>query len=83
MKKELFFNLSLLFLLSALLCISSRAFADDNKVTVTGTVVDVKDNPLEGVAVLLKGTTHGVVTDSKGKYTLTFPQTAGGGQLYY
>jgi TonB-linked SusC/RagA family outer membrane protein len=39
--------------------------------TITGTVTDAKGKPLEGVSVLVKGTTTGVYTDKDGKYTLS------------
>lgn len=55
MKKELVFSLSALVMMFSLLLVpSQRAYADDNKITVTGTVADIKANPLQGVAVLVK-----------------------------
>ena len=42
-----------------------------------GVVVDVQGLPLPGVTVLLKGTTLGTSTDMDGKFTLSFPNTAG------
>ena len=44
---------------------------------VKGVVVDVQGLPLPGVTVLLKGTTLGASTDMDGKFTLSFPHTAG------
>lgn len=38
---------------------------------VEGTVTDSKGAPLEGVTVQLKGTTNGVTTDGKGKYSIS------------
>lgn len=68
MKKELVFSLSALVMMFSLLLVPShRAHADDNKITVTGTVADIKANPLQGVAVLVKGTTIGVETDASGR----------------
>lgn len=59
MKKELVFSLSALVMMFSLLLVPShRAYADDNKITVTGTVADIKANPLQGVAVLVKGERH-------------------------
>lgn len=43
-------------------------------VTITGTVEDETGLLLPGVNVLLKGTLTGVVTDSKGAFTLTIPE---------
>ncbi len=44
--------------------------------TVTGKVVDDKGAPLPGVAVVVKGTTLGVVTDIDGNYALQVPADA-------
>ena len=43
------------------------------KVTVKGVVRDEAGNPLLGVAILLKGTTVGTVTDVDGKWALDLP----------
>ncbi len=43
-------------------------------VTVTGKVTGTDDGlPIAGVTVLQKGTTHGVVTDSDGNYSISVP----------
>lgn len=39
--------------------------------TVSGTVRDERGNPLPGVAVVVRGTTVGVVTDVDGRYVIT------------
>jgi TonB-linked SusC/RagA family outer membrane protein len=52
-----------------LLCIFSIC-AYAQQITVTGTVTDVEDNPLIGAAVVVVGTTNGVITDFDGKYTI-------------
>ena len=37
--------------------------------TLNGTVIDqVTNQPLPGVSVQIKGTTHGVITDAEGKF---------------
>ena len=60
MKKELVFNLSVLVMLFSFLLIPShRAYADDVKITIEGKVVDIKEHPLQGVAVIVKGTGQG------------------------
>ncbi|MCI4668349.1 MAG: SusC/RagA family TonB-linked outer membrane protein [Bacteroidia bacterium] len=42
---------------------------------VSGTVTDAESgDPLQGVAVLIKGTTVGMFTDNNGKYTLEVPE---------
>lgn len=50
-------------------CICSLAFAQG---TISGTVSDASINSsLPGAAVILKGTSHGTITDIYGNYTLT------------
>jgi len=45
--------------------------------SITGTITSKDDgSPLPGVAVLVKGTTVGTVTDVDGKYTLAVPSDA-------
>ncbi|MEN9686720.1 MAG: hypothetical protein RLZZ28_2506 [Bacteroidota bacterium] len=39
-------------------------------VTITGKVTDSKNAPLEGVSVLIKGTTRGVTTNAAGAFTI-------------
>ncbi len=46
--------------------------------TITGTVTAADDNsPLPGVNVILKGTSAGTVTDSKGNYQINVPEKGG------
>ncbi len=52
-----------------LLCIFSICVYAQ-QITVTGTVKDADDNPLIGAAVVVVGTTDGVITDFDGKYTI-------------
>jgi len=40
------------------------------QITVTGTVTDADDNPLIGAAVVVVGTTDGVITDFDGNYSI-------------
>lgn len=56
--------------------ISSAAFAQGS-ITVKGTVKDTKGEALVGAAVMLDGTSVGVVTDLEGKYTISFTPKAG------
>ncbi|MCY1719336.1 TonB-dependent receptor [Prolixibacteraceae bacterium Z1-6] len=42
----------------------------DQQKKVSGTVTDQSGQPLPGVTVLIKGTTHGTVTNSDGQYAL-------------
>ncbi len=56
-----------------------NSFLRENQVikTVTGKVTDTSDQPLPGVAVLIKGTSQGVVTDIDGNYLLvSVPENA-------
>ncbi len=39
-------------------------------VTVTGNIVDISGAPLPGVTVLVKGTSHGTITDFDGNYSI-------------
>ncbi len=57
----------------------SESSADSNaqqQKTITGKVVDSSGSPLPGVAVVVKGTTVGVVTDIDGNYSLDIPANA-------
>ena len=45
----------------------------EQKVQISGSVVDTKGQPLPGVTILLKGTTVGCVTDSEGNFRLELP----------
>ncbi|MEZ4828867.1 MAG: TonB-dependent receptor [Bacteroidia bacterium] len=64
-----------LFLL-VVMCTMSLSFMFAQR-TVSGTVTDeTTQQPLEGVAVLAKGTSIGVFTDASGKYSLVVPQDA-------
>ena len=49
--------------------------------TLTGRVVDEKDEALPGVSVLIKGTQRGTVTDADGRYRLDVPD--GGARLVF
>lgn len=40
-------------------------------ITVTGRVIDANSQPIEGVSISVKNTSRGVVTDSKGAFTIT------------
>lgn len=45
----------------------------EQKVQISGSVVETKGQPLPGVTILLKGTTVGCVTDSEGNFRLELP----------
>lgn len=79
MKKEFVFYLStFVILLSLMFFPTPKAYADDNRITVSGRVVDAKSNPLQGVAVVVKGTGIGAETDASGKFSLTFKPSSSG-----
>lgn len=61
-----------LLLLMVFIIAVSSAFAQR---TVTGKVTDDTNAPLPGVAVIVKGTTVGTVTDMNGQYSLNVPET--------
>ncbi|TRX60007.1 TonB-dependent receptor [Fulvivirga sp. M361] len=69
MKKTLQVVLLLLFPLAV-------ALAQAQEVTVSGKVIDEKNEALPGANVIVKGTTIGTVTDVDGNYTLTVPSNA-------
>ena len=51
-----------------------QAFAQTK--TLTGTVTDEKNAPVQGATVAVKGTSSGTSTDASGKFTLTIPASA-------
>jgi len=63
--------LSFLLIMSAFMLTSSKAYAQNLK--ISGTVKDETGNTLPGVSVLLKGTNNGVTTDANGIFTLNAP----------
>lgn len=46
--------------------------AEDKSVAkkITGTVVDEKGEPIIGASIVVKGKSHGTITDFDGKFTL-------------
>lgn len=54
-----------------------RPYTPMEEITINGKVVDENNQPLPGVAVLLKGTTIGVATDVNGNFQLTIPKQEG------
>ncbi|WP_343486704.1 TonB-dependent receptor [Allomuricauda sp. d1] len=59
------------FLLISFLLFQIVGIAQDNTITISGTVTDSQAQPLPGANVIVKGTTTGVQTDFDGNYTLT------------
>ncbi len=66
MKRMIFLNFVLMFLVSSLLVAQER--------TVTGVVTSAEDGlPLPGVSIVVAGTTTGTVTNLEGYYSLSVP----------
>jgi TonB-linked SusC/RagA family outer membrane protein len=58
-------------------CAASSVFAQENTISVSGTVVDETSEPLPGVSVYVKNETGlGVSTDLDGKYTIKVKKNA-------
>ncbi len=70
-------RLILIFVAAALLCpVFAEAQTQQGTITVTGTVVDERGEPLPGAFVLVPGTTNGTSTDANGKFSINV--SAGG-----
>ncbi len=55
---------------------TSLSFLMAQEITVTGVVHDNEGETLPGVSVVVKGTTHGTVTDIEGNFEIKVPQGA-------
>lgn len=55
-----------------LMLIPAGVFAQ-NSISVSGIVMDDTNEPVIGAAVMVKGTTIGVITDIDGRYTISIP----------
>lgn len=60
-------------LLAALAVLLSAAVSFGQNITVKGSVSDQQSYPVIGAAVMVPGTTNGVVTDANGEYTIKVP----------
>ena len=60
---------------AALLLVCLSAWAQD-KMTVSGKVVDQSGNPVPGALVVVSGTTNGATTDLDGNYSIIAPSNA-------
>lgn len=57
--------------------ISTKKLSEDSQlITVSGKVLDVKDAPIIGAAVIVRGTTVGTSTNAEGAFTLQVPSPA-------
>lgn len=82
LSKEIFsWNLRKHFLKTIMMAFSlsiiiSPVFAQQNQSkTITGTITDDINNPLEGSTVIVKGTSIGALTDKEGKYRIEVPSS--------
>ena len=50
--------------------------ASAQNLTVTGSVTDAEGFPMEGAAVVVKGTSSGTTTNPEGRFELSVPQDA-------
>lgn len=66
-------NLKLLIISAAISFLSTVAWAQTESRIITGRVCDEYEQPLPGAAVMIPGTTTGVVTDDRGYYSIKIP----------
>jgi hypothetical protein len=59
-----------------MLCISCCSLAVLAQKRISGTVIDVNNEPVIGVNVVEKGTTNGIVTDMDGNFSLSVRESA-------
>lgn len=62
------------FLLTLMASTIMSAFAQNEDITVSGTVVDNNGRPVIGASVIQKGTSNGAVTDLDGHFSVKVPQ---------
>jgi TonB-linked SusC/RagA family outer membrane protein len=62
------------FLLTLLTIVTVSAFAQNEDITVSGTVVDNNGEPIIGASVIQKGTSNGAVTDLDGHFSVKVPK---------
>ena len=65
-------GLSYMVMAFLLMLIPAGVFAQ-NSISVSGIVMDDTNEPVIGAAVMVKGTTIGVITDIDGRYTISTP----------
>lgn len=68
-----YLNLKIPFIYLCFVLVFAFSAQAQNPIDVGGMVNDVSGGPLPGVNIVVKGTTQGVVTDSKGRYQITVP----------
>ena len=58
---------------AVMILVSVTSLFAQQRVTVSGVVLDENNLPMIGVGVMQKGTSNGVATDLDGKYTISVP----------
>ena len=53
---------------------SVQSVTQDGKISVTGTILDEKGEPIIGANIAQKGTTNGTISDFDGKFTIKVPK---------
>ena len=54
-----------------------KSASNHQEITVSGTITDVNNDPLPGVAVVVQGTSIGTTTNMDGRFSLSVPDDAG------
>ena len=67
-------KVKLFFMTAAILLASVSAFAQN--ISISGTVTDLTGASLEGAAVIVDGTSNGVITGADGRYSINAPSNA-------
>jgi TonB-linked SusC/RagA family outer membrane protein len=67
---------NLLILFTTVMMFGMQLFAQQANLTVTGTVLNEKNETVPGATILVKGTQSGIITSSEGKFSLKVPSNA-------
>ncbi len=54
--------------------VKDASSSTQDKLAVSGTVIDSKGEPLIGVSIVIKGTTKGTITDFNGRFSVSVPR---------
>jgi TonB-linked SusC/RagA family outer membrane protein len=73
MKQRNWFLKGTIILLMSFLCLG---IAYSQEKTITGNIVDNTGEPLPSVSIIIKGTNNGVISDVKGNFTITVPNSS-------
>jgi len=72
----LFNSKKLIYIVCFIILISTQVFAQTEKVTVTGKILDDTKQPIPGAVIVVKGTTDGTITEADGTYSISVPSDA-------